>query len=92
LWLKQLAFDFGIPVDTVSIMSDNQSSIKLLKNPVSLQRAKHIDIAHHFARERVMRKEVEFRYVPTEEMLADGLTKALGATKHKFCFAGMGVG
>jgi len=62
----------------MKILSDNQSSIKLLKNPVSLQRAKHIDVVHHFARERVMRGDIEFSYVPTEIhptdefMLADG--------------------
>ena len=54
-------------------------------------RSKHIDVIHHFARERVLRKEVGFTYISTEKMLADVLTKALPVAKHQFCCKGMGL-
>jgi len=54
-------------------------------------RSKHIDIMHHFARERVVRKEVAFTYVQTTEMVADVLTKALPKAKHQMCKAWMGM-
>ena len=53
LWLRGLLGDLGIVVNTFPIMADNQSALKLLKNPVSSNRSKHIDVVYHFARERV---------------------------------------
>eukprot|EP00983_Pelagomonas_calceolata_P040748 1137764-Pelagomonas_calceolata.AAC.5 len=55
-------------------------------------RSKHIDIVHHFARERVARKEVKFEYCPTAKTIADIKTKALAESKFEKCCKGMGVG
>ena len=92
LWLRKLLLDLNIKCsDAVCIFGDNQSTLKLLRNPVTSARSKHIDVIHHFARERVLRKEVCFRYIPTDQMVADVLTKALPSVKHLFCCKGMGV-
>jgi hypothetical protein len=91
LWLKQLLSDLGVAPGTISIRADNQSAIKLLRNPVASTRSKHIDVAHHFARERVARKEVAFEFVATDQQIADIMTKALPKNKHVFCCDGMGV-
>jgi hypothetical protein len=56
---------------------DNQAALALMKNPVHHQRAKHIDVCHHFIQERVARGELVVDYVPTKEMYADMMTKAL---------------
>jgi hypothetical protein len=77
LWLRKLLGDLSMHIDTVAVFADNQSAIKLLRNPISSMRSKHIDVMHHFARERVMRKEVAFSYVSTQSMVADVFTKAL---------------
>ena len=61
----------GRYVNTFQIKGHNQSALKLLKNPVSLRRSKHIYVDYHFARERVARREVEFSYFNTNKMLAD---------------------
>jgi hypothetical protein len=73
-------------------LADNQSAIKLLRNPISSLRSKHIDVAHHFARERVMIGDVSFSYVKTEDMLADMMTKSLPGPKHYACCKGIGIG
>jgi len=91
LWLRQLAADLHERTTTITIKADNQSAIKLLKNPVSSMRSKHIDVAYHFARERVARKEVTFHYISTEQMIADVLTKPVNAAKLEFCCKGMGL-
>jgi hypothetical protein len=91
LWLRKLLVDFKIEVGTIDILADNQSAIKLLRNPISAMRSKHIDVMHHFARERVARKEVAFHYVGTDAQVADGMTKALPLVQHTYCCKGMGV-
>ena len=85
LWLHVLLRDLGVSISTMKIYADNQSAIKLLKNPVSSLRSKHIHVAYHFAQERVARKEIEFQYIKTDEMLAVMLTKAVSSGKLKMC-------
>lgn len=69
----------------VPILNDNQGAQKLAKNPLFHSRTKHIDIRHHFIREAVKNGDVELRYLATEEMPADVLTKGLPRAKHEFC-------
>mgnify|MGYP001809905741 FL=1 len=91
LWLRKLMCDLDMDNGTIKIMADNQSAIKLLRNPISSVRSKHIDVMHHFARERVQRNEVAFHYITTNDMLADMLTKPVSEAKHKLCCKGMGL-
>ena len=89
----RLKSSYGYTTHTlcIAIAADNQAAIALLKNPIISMRSKHIDVLHHFARERVARREVAFTYVPTDAMAADTLTKPVPAAKHKFCCAAMGI-
>ena len=91
LWLRNLLKDLAEPVGAIKIYGDNQSALKLMKNPVLSMRSKHIDVVYHFARERVARKEVVFTYIKTERMLADMLTKPVVKGKLMFCCNGIGV-
>ena len=56
----------------------------MAKNPQAHALSKDIDIQWHcqYQREKIEYKSVEFRYVPTEEQVADGLTKALPKDKY----------
>jgi hypothetical protein len=55
LWIKSFInnLNIGIHFDTVPIHVDNESAIKLAKNPEFHNRSKHIDIKYHFLREHV---------------------------------------
>lgn len=63
------------------VYEDNQGAIALAKNPVHRQRCKHIDIKYHVIRENVNNGRFILEYCPTDEMIADVLTKP--ATKLK---------
>ena len=78
IWMRQLLTDLGTdPIAATQIFDDNQSAICLAKNPQFHGRAKHIGIKYHFIREQVEKGDVELQYCPTEEMIADMLTKGL---------------
>lgn len=91
LWFRKLGADLGLDLGPIQICCDNQGAIQLLKHPIASQRSKHIDVIHHFARERVARKEVNFIYCRTEDMKADILTKALAPGKFKKCRKDLGI-
>ena len=44
-------------------------------------RTKHIEVDYHFVKERVSKKLLEIYYVPTDDQVADGFTKALTVKK-----------
>lgn len=92
LWLRKLLATFGINVTPVQLLCDNQGAIKLVKHAIASMRSKHIDVMHHFVRERVARGEVVFSYCKSEDMVADCLTKAVPVSKFAKCKHGMGVG
>jgi len=70
-----------VPATPMTIFADNQGSMALAKNPEFHSRTKHISIQQHFIREKVESKEVRLEYLPTGDMLADLLTKALPREK-----------
>lgn len=59
------------------VHEDNVGAIHLAYNPVTTPNSKHIDIRHHFLRERVARGEFRVVYVPSKQQHADFLTKPL---------------
>lgn len=80
VWLRRLlseiqAIDSRIPTQ---ILGDNQGSLNLARNPVYHGRTKHIEVRHHFIREKLQSGEVKIDFTPTTDQLADILTKALG--------------
>jgi len=75
----------------ITIHTDSQSAMAIATNPVQHQHTKHIDVRYHFAREAIMNGIVILKYLQTEHMIADVLTKALPREKQMFCRMKMGV-
>lgn len=65
----------------ISLYLDNQSAIRLIKNPEFHKRTKHIDVRYHFIREKYEENLFTLEYISTNEMIADVFTKALPAPK-----------
>ncbi|GIL65352.1 hypothetical protein Vafri_19022 [Volvox africanus] len=91
LWFRHLSRVFKLNVPSVPIKCDNQAALKMINNPITSGRAKHIDVQHHFIRERAARGEVLFQYVKSVEMVADTLTKALPLPQFNKCKYEMGL-
>jgi histone deacetylase 1/2 len=83
IWLESLLAELGVRLRATSrIWCDNLGATYLSANPVFHARAKHIEIDFHFVRERVVRKQLQVRFISSKDQLADGFTKALRV--HKF--------
>ncbi|CAM9998279.1 unnamed protein product, partial [Pylaiella littoralis] len=59
------------------VYEDNVGALHLANNPRTTPNSKHIDIRHHFIRERVARGEFKIPHVPSHLQHADFLTKPL---------------
>jgi hypothetical protein len=84
VWIGQVIRDMGFPgyigsdPNNISIKGDNQGSLALVKNPHLHERSKHIDIQYHYVRDLEAKGKINVSYIPTTDMVADGLTKPLG--------------
>ena len=85
LWGKYFLEAQGYGAVTTVVYQDNQSTILLAKNgrKSSTKRTKHINVRYYFIHDRWMRKDIDIRYCPTEEMRADFFTKPLQGQKFR---------
>ena len=82
IWLESLLAELGVHVQQPPCLwCDNLGATYLSANPVFHARAKHIEIDFHFVRERVARKQLQVRLIPSKDQVADGFTKALPVQK-----------
>ena len=92
IWLRRLFASLGVSCSSpTTIYEDNQGAIEISRNPKHHDRTKHIDVCHHFVRERVASNEIAVVSYPTNEMTADIMTKGLGAVKFMKFREGLGV-
>ncbi|KYM95345.1 Copia protein [Cyphomyrmex costatus] len=75
----------------ITLFNDNQGAKHLAHNPVYHGRSKHIDIRYNYIREVLQTQPIRLDYLPTEQMLADILTKGLPKGKHEFCVNKLGL-
>lgn len=75
IWLERLIKELTTENWELPILYiDNQSAIRLIKNPEFHQRTKHIDVKYCFIREKYNEKLFEIRYICSEQQQADLLT------------------
>ena len=56
----------GVHKPPIVVYEDNEGAIKLADNPLSTARTRHIDVRHHFLREKVDKKEISVLHVESE--------------------------
>ena len=92
IWLRKLMSGlFDLELDTTVILCDNQSFIKMTKNPVFHDKSKHIEIHYFYIRDMVHKGAIKHQYVSTDEQVADVLTKPLSRVKFEYFRDNLGV-
>ena len=82
IWLRNLFTEFGYTFKTGSkLYMDNQSALSVARNPEHHGRMKHLDLRHYWLRDIVDSGQIDVLYIPTRDMPADIMTKALGRVK-----------
>jgi hypothetical protein len=93
IWLQYLLRDFGMSkYAPTTLFCDNQGAISLAKNPTHHAKTKHVDVQLHFIRDHIEKGTINVEYCPTEDMLADIMTKGLPRERHERLLGMMGVG
>jgi hypothetical protein len=78
MWLRHILLEFGFHHQHPTILwCDNQSAIKLTKDPVQHQCRKHIEIHMHFIIKLIHDQVIEVLFCPTKDQVADNFTKSL---------------
>jgi hypothetical protein len=69
----------------IHIQCDNLQTVRIVNSEIAQFRTslRHVDIHNHWLRQEVMQGRISITHVPTQKMMADGLTKALAKTKHQ---------
>ena len=83
IYLKQVIADMNVQVvvQPIQIYGDNQGSLSLTKHAGKHNRTKHIDVRYHFIRDYVNRNVIAVQHVPTDDNVADALTKPMPRNK-----------
>jgi hypothetical protein len=68
---------------TITIQCDNKQTIRLVTEEISLLQTKlrHVDIHNHWLRQEFLSERINVEHVQSNEMIADGLTKALPSNR-----------
>lgn len=97
IWLRRLYHEMTYqelntnPPSIQLVLSDSQGAICLAKSPRFDNHTKHIDVKYHFVQDSCAQGLTQLTYLPTIDMTADILTKALPRETHQYHVKGMGL-
>ena len=92
IWLQNLLGLIGHQqTKPTGLLSDNESMINVINDPTFHAHLKHTDIQHHFIWEWVQLKVIKVTWVPSADMTADILTKALPCPVHEKLTHALGI-
>lgn len=93
---RSLGFDNFLRKLTIALLEhflwcDNIGAGALTSNLVFRAKTKHIELDVHYVRDLVLNNQLQVRYVPTNEELADCLTKLLSHTQFTYLRTKLGL-
>lgn len=82
-WLYSFMSELNLAQPRPALLRcDNQAAIALAQSSKGHSRVKHIDIHHHYIRERVEDGDLEIVHIPGTNNIADIMTKPLPYPRH----------
>ena len=82
LWLRKITQELKLQGQLPTLlMCDNKSSISFATNANFSHNLKHINVNYFAMKDDIEAGRIELKYVPTDFMIADVLTKAVGPNK-----------
>ena len=85
LWWGRLFLNINLDIEQeLTVHCDNLQIVGLMIKdlPKLITKLKHINIHQHWLRQEVANQSLSIQWVSTNDMVADGLTKALIAQRH----------
>ena len=76
MYIRRLLSELSIDSGPITAHEDNITT-KIMAEEISTKRSKHVEIRYHYVRDQVSAGLVNIKYCPTQDQLADALTKPL---------------
>ncbi|TVY60796.1 Retrovirus-related Pol polyprotein from transposon TNT 1-94, partial [Lachnellula suecica] len=96
-WIAQILRDLGYAKyigknsNLVQMLRDNQGAIAFIENAHLNDRSKHVDICYYYIRDLVENGRCKVDYIPTNNIVADSMTKPLQRVKFERFKAQIGL-
>ena len=92
LWLKILMDDLKIKSQgTMRLYWDNKTAINIANNAIQNDRTKHIEEDRYFIKEKIDGGLICTPYIPSQQQLADTLTKGLRNLRFQTILSKLGL-
>jgi ribonuclease HI len=91
-WMRNLMHELGITQDSPTIVAqDNRSTITLATQPGTFKRSKQNLVRYHYVKQLIKEQVIALKWVETNQMLADVLTKVLVGSRFHAAQKGLGI-
>ena len=95
IFVSHLIKELGVTLDDqrIEIQCDNTATVRLVESelPTLNTKPRHVDMHNHWLRQEAQNGHITVKHTRSAEMIADGLTKALGKEQYRAVIQQLGL-
>jgi len=94
IWLRSFLQDLNLTPkvdDPIKLLCDNTAAIQFIKDSKFHLKTKHIKRRYYFVRDAIKSKVIAIKYISTNKMIADPLTKRIPRDAFKSHMLSLGL-